>query len=240
MTELLYLKDCYLKEFEAIVELVEGNRIELDRTAFYPESGGQPADFGEISCDGKSARVVMVKKEGGRVLHELEKPAEEIGIKQGCTIKASIDWDRRYTFMRYHTACHVLAAVITKEEPSVEITGNQIALDRTRMDFSLENFDKEKIKQYEEEANKEIAKALPVRIEFLEREEAFKIPGLVKLRKLLPESLKVIRVVSIEGLDQQACGGTHLKNISEIRGIEITGTENKGKSNRRIYFKLKD
>ncbi len=240
MTELLYFKDCYLKEFEANVESVEGNKIELDKTAFYPEAGGQLTDLGEIFYEGKSIKVTMVRKEGSRVIHELEKPAEEIGIKQGCTIKASIDWNRRYTFMRYHTACHVLSAVITREEPSVDITGNQIALDKTRMDFSLENFDKEKIKHYEEEANKEIAKALPVKIEFLEREEAFKIPGLVKLRKLLPESLKIIRVVTIEGLDQQACGGTHLRNISEIKGIEITGTENKGKSNRRIYFKLKE
>ncbi|MEM0231169.1 MAG: alanyl-tRNA editing protein AlaXM [Candidatus Woesearchaeota archaeon] len=238
MTELMYLKDCYLREFEARVTFIQGRIIELDRTAFYPESGGQPSDRGFLEFNGKTAEVVNVRKEGGRVLHELAADAEVLGITLGGAVKCIVDWNRRYLFMRYHTACHVLSAVICRNEQDVEITGNQIGEEKTRMDFSLKSFDREKLAKYEEEANAEIQKALPVRIEFLEREEAFKIPGLVKLRKLLPESLKVIRIVSIDGLDQQACGGTHVKNTSEIGKIKIIGSENKGKDNRRIYFTL--
>ncbi|MCX6709361.1 MAG: alanyl-tRNA editing protein AlaXM [Candidatus Woesearchaeota archaeon] len=240
MTEMLYLSDCYAKEFDAGVISAEGNLVVLDKTFFYPESGGQPADRGEISFEGKSAKVVMVRKDSGSIIHEIDKNASELGISNGAVVHCSIDWERRYAFMRYHTACHVLSSVITKEEPLTEITGNQIGLDKTRVDFSLENFDKEKIRHYEEEANRIISEGHIVTIRFLPREEAFKIPGLVKLRKMLPESLQVIRVVAIEGIDEQACGGTHLKNVSEIRGIEIIGTENKGKSNRRIYFRLKE
>jgi len=240
MTELLYLKDCYLSEFDARVVSASGDLVELDQTAFYPESGGQPSDYGIISFNGGSVKVLSVRKEGGRVLHKIEGSVEQLGLSANLKVHGQIDWERRYLLMRYHTAAHVLSAVISREEPGIEITGNQLGLDRSRMDFSLENFDRGKLKHYEEEANKEIARALPVTIEFLEREEAFKIPGLVKLRKLLPESLKVIRIVSIEGLDRQACGGTHVRNLSEIGRIEIVDAENKGKSNRRIYFRLKN
>lgn len=240
MSELLYLSDCYLREFDADVVSCSGKRIVLNKTAFYPESGGQPSDVGVISCSGKTAKVISVKKESGEVFHEIDSDCSALGITIGSSVHGIIDWEKRYPLMRSHTAAHVLSAVIAREDSSIDITGNQLGIDKSRIDFSMENFDREKIKHYEEEANREIAKALPVSISFLLREEAFKIPGLVKLRKMLPESLKTIRVVRIEGLDEQACGGTHLKNISEIKGIEVLSCENKGKSNRRVYFRLKE
>jgi misacylated tRNA(Ala) deacylase len=240
MSELLYLSECYLKEFDADVVSCEGKRIVLDRTAFYPESGGQPSDVGEISFSGKTAKIISVKKDAGEVFHEIDSECADFGIAPGSSVRCVIDWEKRYPLMRSHTAAHVLSAVIAREEPSIDITGNQLGIDKSRIDFSMENFDREKIKHYEEEANNEIRKSLPVSISFLPREEAFKIPGLVKLRKMLPESLKTIRVVNIEGLDEQACGGTHIRNISEIKGIEVLSCENKGKSNRRIYFRLKE
>lgn len=233
MTKQLYLEDCYLREFEATVAKVEGNKIVLDETAFYPESGGQLTDKGKLAKDSEEFNVIMVKKIGQDIIHRVDKE----GLKIGDKIKGIIDWDRRYRFMRYHTACHVLSAIVNKET-GAKITGNQIKEDEARIDFNLETFDREKLKSYEAKANEIIAKGLPVNLKFLPREEAFKIPALVKLKMMLPESIKVIRIVEIEGFDMQACAGTHIKNLSEIGKMQITKAENKGASNRRVYFKL--
>ncbi len=233
MSKLLYMEDCYLKEFDAIVKEVDGNKVVLDQTAFYPESGGQPSDKGEIYKDGSVYRVVRVYKDKGKVVHELDKPGLNIGDK----VRAKIDWERRYLFMRYHTACHVLSTVI-HNVTGAEITGNQIGEERTRIDFSLKEFDREKIQDYVKAANRLIDDARPVRIKMLPREEAFKIPSLVKLRKMLPESIKLVRVVEIEGFDQQACAGTHVANTKEIGHIRVVEMKNKGKDNRRVYFVL--
>jgi len=233
MTKALYLEDCYLKEFEAEVIKVEDNNIILNQTAFYPESGGQLTDKGKLIKDSEEFKVSMVKKQGPDIVHKVDKE----GLKIGDKIKGIIGWDRRYKFMRYHTACHVLSTTVHKET-GAQITGNQIKEDEARIDFNLDEFDREKLKSYEAKANETLAKGLPVNLKFLPREEAFKIPALVKLKMMLPESIKIIRVVEIEGFDQQACAGTHVKNLSEIGKIEITKAENKGANNRRVYFKL--
>ncbi len=234
MTELLYLKDSYLKEFEAKVIDIVDDAVELDRTAFYPESGGQPSDTGTLTCYGKIYHITHVFKDKGRVLHRVK----ELGLKKGETVKGRIDWERRYLFMRYHTACHVLSTVI-HNVTGAEITGNQIGADKTRIDFALKDFDKEAIQDYVAAANKLIASGRKVTVKFLPREEAFKIPALVKLRKMLPPTLKTIRIVGVEGFDEQACGGTHVANTSEIGEIQIVELKNKGKDNRRVYFTLK-
>ncbi len=234
MTKALYMEDCYLKEFDATVVKVEENKIELDRTAFYPTSGGQPHDTGVLVRGNEVFNVVDVVKDKGKIIHIVDRE----GFKEGDKVRGKIDWERRYILMRYHTASHVLSAVINKKT-GAKITGNQIYLDKARDDFSLDDFDRGKMKDYVNEANEIIAKNLPVEIRMMPREEAFKIPELVKLKKMLPESLKIIRVVDIVGFDKQACAGTHVKNTSEIGRIEITEIKNKGKSNRRVYFVLK-
>jgi len=236
MTELLYLKDCYMKEFEATVLSVNENFIELDKTAFYPLGGGQPNDTGKLIVNEKEYIVNNVIKRDGKVYHEISN--FDGGIKVNDKVKGVIDWDRRYLFMRYHTAAHVISSVIHKKTGAF-ITGNKITEEKTRIDFNLPNFDKEKLKEWEREANEFISKGHEVKTYILPREEAFKIPDLVKLKKLLPESIKNVRIVDIGDIDIQACGGTHVKNIKEIGGIEIFKTENKGKKNRRIYFRLK-
>lgn len=233
MTEALYLKDCYLKEFDASVIKADGTKIILDKTAFYPESGGQLTDKGRLIRNSEIFNVSMAKKEGSEIVHKVDRE----GLKAGDKVKGIIDWERRYKFMRFHTASHVLSAVINKET-GAQITGNQIKEDEARDDFNIENFDREKLKDYEAQANAVIAKELPVEFRFLPREEAFKIPALVKLKMELPETIKIIRIVDIKGFDQQACAGTHIKNLKEIGRIEITNVENKGANNRRIYFKL--
>jgi len=230
------MDDCYLKEFEADVTSVSdnGKYIVLDKSAFYPNSGGQPNDTGVIIRNGEAFNVVFVAKVDGIISHEVDRP----GLKTGDKVVGKIDWDRRYLFMRYHTASHILSGLINRET-GAEITGNQIAADKTRIDFDVEHFDKDMLKEYEKKANEIINEGRDVILKMLPREEAIKIPSIFKLAKGFPDAIKVLRVVEIENFDQQACGGTHLKNTKEIGGIEITKTENKGKSNRRLYFVLK-
>jgi misacylated tRNA(Ala) deacylase len=228
------MTDCYLKEFEAEVKEVTGKFIILDQSAFYPEAGGQPTDTGKLICDGQEYNVVFIKKISGSISHEVERE----GLKPGDKVNGIINWDRRHLFMRYHTACHILSTIV-HNATAAHITGNQISTEKARIDFNLENFDRDQLGEYGKRANEIIEKNLPVEIKIMPRDEAFKIPAIVKLKMMLPESIKEIRVIDIEGFDQQACGGCHVKNTSEIGKLEITKAENKGKSNRRVYFVLK-
>lgn len=228
------MEDCYIKEFDASVININGKYVFLDKTAFYPNSGGQPHDTGILVHNGEEFKVIYTAKLNGNISHEVDK----VGLKIGDKVIGKIDWNRRYLFMRYHTASHVLSGLINRET-GAKITGNQISEDKTRIDFDLENFDREKIKEWENEANKIIEQGRNVILKILPREEAFKIPAIVKLRMAFPENIKNIRIVEIEDFDQQACAGTHVKNTKEIGKIEIIKTENKGKNNRRIYFVLK-
>ena len=231
--DVLYLNDCYLLEFEATVEDVVDDRfVILDRTAFYPDAGGQPNDTGVLVRDGSEYPVVYVQKTDDRVSHEIADP----GLMVGDQVTGRIDWGRRYHFMRSHTACHVLSAVINKETGAL-ITGNRIGEARTRVDFSLDAFDRQQIKSFEEKTNEIIDQGIPVDIKILPAKEALKIPSIVKLKMDLPE-MEEIRIIDIVGFDAQACGGTHVRNTGEIGRIEVVKAENKGKNNRRIYFRL--
>jgi misacylated tRNA(Ala) deacylase len=230
----LYMNDCYLKEFDATVVSVNGKYVVLDNTAFYPNSGGQPNDIGVLRCNDNDYKVVYVAKIDGAISHEVDHE----GLKPGDKVHGIIDWERRYIHMRYHTASHIMSGLINKLT-GAEITGNQIAADKTRFDFNLKIFDKDMVKQWEEMANKIISEEHDVIIKTLPREEAFRIPSLVKLAKGFPEDIQNIRIVNIEGFDQQACGGTHVRNTREIGRVEFTKMENKGKDNRRIYFVIK-
>lgn len=244
MTEVLYYLDCYLKEFKAAVEKVsDGKYVVLDRTAFYPESGGQPHDTGKLirEEDGAVFDVVYVGKFGDDISHEVAAVDETAPVlKAGDKIKGIIDWERRYRHMRMHTATHVVANVIEREA-GAQITGNQLGLDKSRVDFSLEAFDRDKFAEYEKMANDLIAAKHPVNFYLVSREEAEeKLSRLTTLAKGFSEDIKEIRLVEIEGVTIEACGGTHLKNTGEIKGIRIEKLQNKGKSNRRMYFTLVD
>jgi misacylated tRNA(Ala) deacylase len=229
----LYLQNPYLKEFEATVTKADRNYIILDQTAFYPNAGGQPFDKGvmERLSDHKVFGVVYVGKFGGEITHEVDSQGLEVGDKVRCRI----DWSRRYAFMRYHTASHILCAIIHRETGAM-ITGSQIAEDKCRNDFSLEEFSKEKIYAYAEEANRIIQKGLPVKFYFLSRHEVESDPNLIKLAKGMSPDIQEFRIVDIEGVDRQACGGCHVRNTSEIGAIQVKEIENKGRANRRVYF----
>jgi misacylated tRNA(Ala) deacylase len=234
VTELLYLKDHYLREFDATVTGVGSNFVTLDKTAFYPTGGGQPNDTGILRLDGGESRVVDVSKKTGSVQHMVEEPAPP----QGATVHGIIDWDRRYVFMRYHSALHVLCGLVYHMYGGL-VTGGQISLEKARMDFDLQDLNADRVQEIEKECNKVIHAARPIAVRFLPREEAMRHPDLIRTKiNLVPSEITEIRVVDIEGLDVQADGGTHVANTKEIQGIKIVKTANKGRINRRMEIVL--
>ncbi len=237
MTELLYLQDSYLKEFQAKITDIQENKICLDKTAFYPQGGGQPSDTGWLVIDGKDFEVLEVKKEADKVWHKLKQVE---GLQVGQIVNGKIDWKKRYEFMRMHTSAHVLAAIIFSETKKL-ITGNQIGYPESRMDFDAdESFNESSAKKLEEKTNQELSKNHEVSAYFLPREQAIQKPELVRLKDLMPPSLKEWRIIQIGTIDLQADGGTHVKNTREIGKIKIIKTQNKGKENKRIYWQLQD
>lgn len=234
MTELLYLRDHYLHEFDARVEIVEADLVTLDKTAFYPTGGGQPNDTGTLTWDGGQAQVIDVSKKTGSALHRVK---GQFPVKDA-VVHGAIDWDRRYIFMRYHSALHVLCGLVYHLYGGL-VTGGQIYLDKARMDFDLQEINPERVRELEKECNKTIQDARPITVRFLPREEAMKQPDLIRTKiNLLPTEISEVRVVDIEGLDVQADGGTHVSNTKEIQGIKIVRTDNKGKINRRMEIAL--
>jgi misacylated tRNA(Ala) deacylase len=234
VTELLYLKNHYLREFDASVVTAQANSITLDKTAFYPTGGGQPNDTGIVRWEGGESRVVDVSKKTGAVLHAMNGQIPP----QGTTIHGIVDWDRRYVFMRYHSALHVLCGLVYHMYGGL-VTGGQIYLDRARMDFDLQDLGQDRLHEIEQECNKVIGAGRPISVRFLPREEAMKHPDLIRTKiNLVPPQITEIRVVEIEGLDVQADGGTHVANTKEIQGIKIVKTANKGRINKRMEIAL--
>lgn len=231
MTQLLYLDDSYLKEIKANVIECKDNKVILDKTIFYPTGGGQPHDTGHID----DRKVIDVYKDGENVIHVIE------GQPVQGEVLAKIDWNRRYRLMRMHTAAHVLAGGVMYGKYGAKITGNQLDVDVSRFDFNIENFNRELLEKAVELANNILMEGRNVKTYYIDKEEAKSRPDLVKLYKSdILDRLEKIRIVEIEGIDIQADGGTHVKNLKEVGKIEIVKMENKGKSNRRVYFTLKD
>jgi misacylated tRNA(Ala) deacylase len=235
MTELLYQKDMHLYEFEATVTAVEGNKIELDRTAFYPQSGGIATDTGTIGKAGEVFKVVFVKKEGPRIIHELDRS----GITVGEKIVGKVDSARRKILARYHTAAHLLIALINRDVGALS-TGNSMDVEGGRLDVDWDGFDKEKLEEIFGEANELVKKNASVRVYYLPRSELDKKPELVKIAMGLPPHITEVRMVEIAGIDNQPDGGCHVDSLSEIGRLELLGTESKGKKNRRLKFVLRD
>jgi misacylated tRNA(Ala) deacylase len=237
-TKLLYLYDSYLREFEAKVERVSSNQVVLDQSAFHPITGGVGCDFGWLVKGNMKFRVVRVEIDRASkvVSHVVE--AEPSGLSQGDMVKGAIDWDRRYCLMRLHTAAHLIAAVMYRDYSAL-ITGGQVNVDQAKLDFNLPRTDREVFKDAVKKANEEAAKRVGLRVFFLSREEALKVPGVVKLAERMPPEERELRIVEIPGIDLQADGGPHVKNTGEIGGIQLLKIENKGKNQRRIYFNTK-
>jgi Ser-tRNA(Ala) deacylase AlaX len=228
LTRKLYWEDMYAQTFDARVESVSGNGVILDQTAFNPRGGGLVSDTGALN----GARVVEVTKEGDVITHLLEAPSS---LKEGDAVRGVLDWERRFRIMQMHTSAHILSSVVNRETGAL-ITGNQISPYESRVDFNLETFDKEKMEVYIGKVNEAVGRELEVRTYFMKRDEAMKVPGLVKLANAAPPYLEVLRIVEIGDVDTQADGGVHVGNTREIGTVVGLRTENKGKNNRRLYF----
>jgi misacylated tRNA(Ala) deacylase len=236
VTEQLFLNDSYTKEFEARVVKLDGREATLDRTAFYPGGGGQPADKGALGIGPVGASVVDARREGGNIVHVLDKAIPDT-VRD---LRGTLDWDRRYAHMRYHTALHVLSGVIWRSFEA-KVTGGQMRADRARMDFSFPGeWTVEVVGEIERLTNEALAEERPVRVYELAREEALANPDLIRTQvNLVPERVERIRIVEIEGLDTQADGGTHVANTREVGEMGITGHKSKGRQNKRIEFALR-
>jgi misacylated tRNA(Ala) deacylase len=233
-TELLYLRDAYLRDTQASVVDVRDDAVALDRTAFYPTGGGQPHDEGTLA----GRAVVDVRKEGDLVWHTL---ASGDGLPAvGEQVEGTIDWDRRHALMRTHTALHVLCGVIWNEW-RVPVTGGNMEPLAARMDFEFDPLPEGFGPRIEELVNAELAAARPVVVEFLPRDTALADEDLIRTKvSLVPSSVPEIRVVDIVGLDKQADGGTHVHSTDEVGRIRVVKTESKGKGNKRIRLEVVD
>jgi len=231
MARKLFWEDAYIREFDATVSSVDGNQIVLDQTAFNPRGGGLVGDTGTLN----GVKVVDTTKSTGDSIAHILETASIFAAEN--SVHGVLDWDRRHRIMRMHTSAHLLSAIFNKETGAL-ITGNQIEPDKSRIDFSLDDFDREKMLVYCAQANEAITKNPPVKTYFMKREEALKIPGITKLASVMPPEVKDLRIVEIEGYDLQADGGVHVKNLGEVGKIEPQKFENKGKSNRRMYFTI--
>lgn len=236
-TKQLYLYDSYQKEFEAIIQNVSNNEVILDQTAFHPLTGGVAHDAGYIAKNHVKHLILRVEidRETKEITHVLDAAS---GLSSGDTVKGVLDWKRRHRLMRLHTAAHLIAAIMFRDHNAL-ITGGQVDLEQAKLDFNLPKTDREIFEDAVAKANSEVGRGTALKIYFLERTEALKVPGIVKLAERMPPQVKELRIVEIPGTDMQADGGPHVNNTREIGEISLLKIENKGKTQRRVYFTIK-
>jgi len=234
VTDNLAATDAYLTETIGTVTAVTEHGVVLDRTVFYPRGGGQPGDTGTLSWDGGSVDVNDTFYRDGQHVHAVATEPPPVGTE----VVATIDWDRRLTLMRTHTALHVLSAIIFRDFEA-KVTGGNMEPGSARMDFELDSISVEFGQQVEEALNAELAKGHEVSVRFLPRADALADPDLVRTKvNLIPESIDPIRVIDIGDIDRQADGGTHVNSTLEVGEVRVVKTESKGKANKRIKIEL--
>jgi misacylated tRNA(Ala) deacylase len=236
-TKQLYLYDSYQKEFEAKIQNIAGNQVVLDQTAFHPLTGGVAHDTGYLAKGEIKHQVLRVEinRETKEITHILD---DASGLNIGDTVKCTINWERRHRLMRLHTAAHLIAAIMYRDYNAL-ITGGQVDCEQAKLDFNLPKTEREIFEDAVAKANSEVGKGTALKIYFLERTEALKVPGIVKLAERMPPQVKELRIVEIPGIDVQADGGPHVNNTREIGEISLVKIENKGKTQRRVYFTVK-
>jgi misacylated tRNA(Ala) deacylase len=241
MTDALYSTDAYLEACEATVTAVTDEGVVLDRTVFYARGGGQPGDTGVLRWDGGEVRVAdtFTSRETRQLIHVLEDPGAAPVV--GTTVTAEIDWARRHTIMRTHTALHSLSGIVYTDYGAKVTGGNMEPGGVARMDFELDAISQEFGREVEEKLNARLAEDHPVHVSFVPRAEALADPDLIRTKaNLIPESVDPIRVIDIEGLDKQADGGTHVRSTAEVGRVRVVKTESKGKANKRMRIELVD
>ncbi len=235
MTEELFREDAYLKECEAVVTAVAQDSICLDKTIFYPMGGGQAGDCGVMVLeDGTELEISDTRKgeQPGEILHMTVEPPSEDLVNQ--TVRVRIDWDRRKRLMSVHTLLHLLGSIVP-----AGVTGGAIRDDGTgRLDFDIPESTLDK-QDLTEKLNKLIEENHPVRHRWISETELAASPELVRTMSVRPPSGQGrVRLLEIEGVDLQACGGTHVAFTGEIGPVEVRKIEKKGKHNRRVNVRL--
>jgi len=229
-TKELFRDDSYLKSCTATVTATGDNCVFVDQTVFYPLGGGQPGDTGTISWDGGKARIVDTRYVDGDIGHILEDGAECPAVT--ANVELALDWDRRYVHMRMHTAMHLLGSIL-----QYGVTGGNISATKSRLDFDMtDTVDKEAV-----------SRALAALVEedhsvscrWISEEELDENPELVRTMSVQPPRGRgSIRLLEIEGVDLQPCGGTHVHSTAEIGAVRIGKVEKKGRQNRRVNIHL--
>jgi misacylated tRNA(Ala) deacylase len=233
MTALLHLDDAYLREMSATVVGIEGRGIVLDRTVFYPQGGGQPGDSGLLLTAAGEVPVTVTRYSQDRsiVLHMATDGAPLPGI--GETVVGRIDWPQRFARMKMHTALHLLSVVLP-----YPVTGGSVGDGEGRVDFDMPDGGPER-GEIESELRRFVVGDAAVGTRWITDEELLANPGLVKTMKVKPPmGTGRIRLVEIEGIDLQPCGGTHVARTGEIGQVGVTGIEKKGRQNRRVRIAL--
>jgi len=231
MSEELFREDSYLRECDATVVGMDAGAIILDQTVFYPQGGGQPGDIGTLTWNGKTANVVDTRYgEHGTILHLLEEASPCPAV--GDNVHAALDWERRYRHMRMHTAMHLLGAVL-----QYGVTGGNISAEKSRLDFDMEDsVDKEAVAAA---VQKLVVEDHAVSHRWITDAELDAQPSLVRTMSVQPPRGKGrIRLLEIEGVDLQPCGGTHLRSTGEVGQLRIGKVEKKGRRNRRVNIHL--
>jgi len=234
MTDLLYMQDiqgCYLKEFDAQVIKQKDDYIILNKTAFYPQGGGQPSDTGIIQWDTQQSQVTEVIKKG-IIKHMLtgEKPSV------GTHIQGTINWEKRYAHMKMHTAQHILSGIVF-DQFRARTVGNQIHDTYSRVDFSPASFTQNDLTTIETSTNDIIKNDLPLTIYFEKRTSLQQRVNEQRCNlDLLPQSIDTLRIVEIKGFDICPCAGTHVQKTGEISPITINKKESKGKGTTRLIY----
>lgn len=228
-----------LYEHDAQVVDSRPGAVVLSRSAFHPGGGGQVSDVGTIESTDGRVEVTHIQVEGDRWWHVLADPDTTVDG----AVTVSIDAAHRHRVASLHTMSHVLNALVFDEFEGSLVTGAQINGDGTgRMDFDLSAIDNDRLRALAEPVNDVISRGLDVRALYVDADRAASTPGLVRSMSVAPPPTPDgrLRLIDVEGLDRQACGGTHLTNTAQSRRFEIGKIENKGKHNRRVRFRLAD
>jgi len=228
MTEELFREDSYLRECSATVIAAEPGKVILDRTVFYPTGGGQPGDQGVLILpDGSELAIIGTVKDDAGIAHLCD---ENVALPAtGTMVTARLDWDRRYLHMRMHSCMHLLCAAVP-----CGVTGGQIGAEKSRIDFDTGEhvLDKEQITT---ELNRLVEEDLPLSHRWITSDELDANPDLVRTMSVQPpRGGGRIRLMEVEGVDLQPCGGTHVARTGEIGKVAVAKIENKGKRNRRV------
>jgi misacylated tRNA(Ala) deacylase len=236
MTDEIFSHDAYQAATEATVVAIREDGVVLDRTVFYARGGGQPGDTGTLRWEGGEARVADTVKASGEVVHVLEEGAGP--PPTGSAVMAEIDWPRRHTLMRTHTALHALSGIVFMDY-GARVTGGNMEPGVARMDFELDGITQEFGREVEKKLNAALENDHPVHVSFIPRAQALTDPDLIRTKvNLIPEAVDPIRVIDIQGLDKQADGGTHVRSTAEVGHVRVVKTESKGKANKRMRIEL--